>query len=448
MTNTKKILIAVALAWPFLATAESLSLEQAYQKAQQFDATLRAASAENRAQKEEIEKAWAGFLPKASASLYDGRASTDSQTPGFLGKTNQQHSVYDSRNYSFSVRQPIYNKANFVQYAESKAVVAKSDAVLAGERLNLILRVTSAYLDVMLSLETLNYTQMQKISVQSQLEQAEKRFKAGVGTITEISEAKANLESVIAKYLEAENAFEYSKRALENTVGIYGTDFLILDANKLPLSALNPSNAEDWIVAAFATNPEIVALQNDVLVATQEIEKNQSGHYPTLDLTASRAHTQSDSNYTIGSTYDTDSIGLQLSIPIYSGGYVSASVRQSLAKLEQAQEVLSAKQRDIAIKVRKAFNDVVNGAERTRALQLAVSFNEIALTGTQKGFNAGTRTNVEVLTAQEKLYSAKRDLAKERYQYIYNKVLLKQLNGSLAESDINEINSWLTSKLN
>lgn len=446
--NTKEILMIVALACPILANADTLSLEQAYQKAQQYDATLRAASAQNRAQQEEIGKARALFLPKASVSLYGGRAFTDSQTPGFLGKINQQHSVYDSRNYSFSVRQSIYNKANFAQYAESKSVVAKSDAMLAGEGLNLIVRVTAAYLEVMLSLETLNYTQMQKTSVQSQLEQAEMRFKAGVGTITEISEAKANLESVIAKYLEAENALEYTKRVLENTVGIYGTGFLVLDASKLPLSALDPSNAEDWIKSAFAKNTEIVAYQNDVLVATQEIEKNQSGHYPTLDLIASRAHTQSDSNYTIGSTYDTDSIGLQLNIPIYSGGYVNATVRQSLAKLEEANEILIAKERDVAIKVRKAFDDVVNGSARIQALQLAVSFNEIAVIGTQKGFIGGTRTNVEVLSAQEKLYYSKRDLAKERYQYIYNKVLLKQLNGSLAESDINDINSWLTSKFN
>lgn len=443
----KHIVLSVVLAFPLMTEAQSLSLLQAYQKAQQYDATLRAAVADNKAQKEEINKAFAAFLPQVKIGLYDGRGVTDSEVPGVLGTTSKRHSVYDSRNYSLSMRQSIFNKANFAEYKQSKADVAKSNALLDSAQFNMTSRVTGAYLDLLLSEDNVRYSKAQKSSAQSQLEQAKKRFKAGFGTMTEISEANANLETVIAQELEWNSDVESYKRALENITGVYAETLLSLDPAKLLLATPQPANVEAWIMTAMGKNADIIATRNEHLVATQEVERNNSGHFPTLDLVASRTYTQSDNNYTIGSQYDTNSIGLQLNIPLYSGGYVSSSVRQAVARVEQASEKLSEKQREVSMDIRKYFNEIINGIARIEAQSQSVASYETALVGTQKGHEAGMRSNVEVLTAQEKLYSAKRDLARERYKLIYSRIQLKQVAGLLTESDIAEINGWLAAPI-
>jgi protease secretion system outer membrane protein len=443
----KHLVLSLALAFPLLAEAQSLSLLQAFQKAQQYDATLRAAVADNKAQKEEINKSFAAFLPQVRVGMYEGRGVTDSEVPGAFGTTSKRHSSYDSRNYSVSMRQSIFNKANFAEYKQAKADVAKSNAMLDSAQFNMATRVTGAYLDLLLSEENVRYSKAQKSSTQSQLEQAKKRYKAGFGTITEVSEANANLESVIAQELEWANGVEYAKRTLENVTGVYADALLSLDPSKLQLTVPQPSNVESWITTAMEKNADIIAAHNEYLVVTQEVEKNNSGHYPTLDLVAARTHTESDNNYTIGSQYDTDSIGLQLNVPLYTGGYVSSTVRQAVARVEQASEKLSEKQRTVSTDVRKYFNEIINGIARIEAQSQSVASYETALVGTQKGYESGLRSNVDVLTAQEKLYSAKRDLARERYKLIYSRIQLKQVAGLLTEGDIAEVNGWLAAPL-
>ncbi len=418
-----------------------MTLLDAHQMALQHDATIRAARSDNTVQQEEINKAKAGFLPQARLSLYQGRSDTDSRTPGYFGTTNHSHSAYDSKNYSLSIRQPIFNMASYAQYSQSKSEARRSDAVLDGTINSLISRVSGAYLDMLLSTENIQYLEAQKSSIEGQLRQAEARFKSGYGTVTEISEAEANLASSGAKETEFLNALENAKRAIEGLTGVYPNQFLCLDPDKLSLELPNPRRVEDWIDSGLEKNPDIIADQFAQESAKFEVDKNQSGHYPTLDLVASRTDTESDTNYTIGSKYSTDSVGLQLNVPLYLGGYVNASVRQAAAKLEETRDKSDEHKRDVTANIRKYFNEVVNGVSRINAFIKAVKSTEVALDGTQKGFLAGIRTNVDVLNAQEKLFSAKRDLAKERYLLIYNRVLLKQYSGMLKETDLHEISS-------
>ncbi len=444
MNNLSKICLAVLVAFPILASAENATLLQVYQKATAYDATLRAAKQDNQAQQQEMDKSLANFLPQARLSMYEGRGVTDSESPGAFGNTIKRHNVYDSKNYSLSIRQSVFSLSNFADYAQTKAEIARSDAMLQREQIGLMGRVVGAYLDVLLATENLKYSEAQKTSVQSQLKQAEKRFKAGIGTITEINEAKANLETVIAQGLEWGNGLEYNKRVLENISGIYLDAFFTLDPEKLTFEPPTPTKIEEWIDLGMSKNPDIQAASQDVEAMHQEIRKNFSGHLPTLDLVAARSKTESDNNFTIGQKFETDSIGLQLNIPLYNGGYVSASVRQAEAKLRFAEEKLSDKQRTVANDIRKYFNEIVNGIARVEAKSQAVKSNEIAVTGTQKGYESGIRSNVEVLNAQEKLYSAKRELAQERYKLIYNRLMLKQSAGLLNETDLAEVNKILS----
>lgn len=435
--------LALGIAIPNMVAATPLSLAEAYQKALQYDASIAASRSENQAEKQEIDKAKAAFLPQARLSMYRGRASTDSETPSLQGGTINNQSTYNSQNFNLSIRQVIYNKATFAEFNQAKAAVAKSDALLEKESASLITRLSGAYFDALLSIENIQYIHAQKTSLESQLLQANKRLKFGSGTITEINEAQANLDDVIAKSLEWANSLEYAKQALNNLTGTYPEQLLTLDATKMQLSMPLPDNVDSWISQGLEKNPDILAARQEVQMVMQEIEKNNAGHFPSLDLVASKSNTKSDNNFTIGSNYQTDSIGLQLNVPIYLGGYVSASVRQSVARLNQTKEKLLQQERATSADIRKYFNAIQNGIAKVKAYQQSVQSNEIALIGTQKGFDFGLRTNVEVLNAQEKLYAAKRDLARERYEFLYNKIQLKQSSGSLTDEDIQEISSLL-----
>jgi protease secretion system outer membrane protein len=438
--------IAIGITIPSLVAAAPLSLSEAYKKALEYDATIAASRSENQAEKQEIDKAKAAFLPLARLSMSRGRASTDSETPSSnnqVGTINNQ-STYNTQNFNLSIRQVIFNKATFAEFNQAKAAVVKSDALLEKENASLITRLSGAYFDALLSLENIQYIHAQKTSLESQLAQANKRLKFGSGTITEINEAQANLDDVIAKSLEWSNSLEYAKQALNNLTGTYPDQLLTLDATKLQLSMPVPDKVDAWISQGLEKNPDILAARQEVQIVMQEIEKNNAGHFPTLDLVVSKSDTKSDNNFTIGSNFQTDSIGLQLNVPIYLGGYVSASVRQSVARLNQAKEKLLQQERATSADIRKYFNSIQNGIAKVQAYQQSVKSNEIALIGTQKSFDAGLRTNVEVLNAQEKLYSAKRDLARERYEFLYNKILLKQSSGILTDDDIQETSSLLS----
>ena len=437
----KCIILCVACWLPLTTSAEPLSLLTFYQKAKQYDATIKSSRFENAAQQEEIDKSFAAFLPQVKLSFYEGVGTTETQR---IGQPTINQNGYNSRNYSFSVRQPLYNKASFAAYGQAKASGERSKALLFKEEISLSSRVTSAYLDLLLAADNVAYSKAQKESAEAQYEQAKRKYKSEVGTVTEISEAKANLETVIAKSLEWENYLEYAKRLLENMTGVYSNASWSLNLNKMPSNVAVSSNLEELIEAAQLTNPEIVAARNEYLAASEGLKKNKSGHFPTLDLVASKTINESDTNFAIGSKFNTDAIGVQLNLPIYMGGYVSSSVRQASALTDQAREKLTETQRRVGSDVRKYFNDVLNGLARIKAYEESVKSYELSFVGTQKAYQAGLRSNVDILNAQDKLYSAKRDLAKERYQFIYNRVMLKQSVGSLSEVDIAEVSEWFT----
>ena len=430
-----------------LAFAEDLSLIEAFHGALHFDATMQSAKKDNEVQYAEVDKSSALFFPQARLLMYQGRSFSDSTTPRLIGLgTTSQYRMYDSKNFGLTVRQSLFNKSNYAAFNQTREAAYKSDAILKKENLNLMARICGSYLDILMALDNIEYSEMQKFNVEVQLQSAEERYKNGVGTITEINEAKSNLESVIAKKLEWDNALEYSRRILETYIGRYPTEILRLNSRKLPKEKPNPPNIESWINFSLEKNPEIIAAQHDIEIAAADIDKSIAGHYPTLDLIASKSYTESQNDYSVGSRYDTNAIGLQLEVPIYYGGYVEANTKSSVAKFEQSKDEFLKKQREIKGNVRKYFHEIINGLSRLDAFEKVVESNEIALTGTIKGFEAGFRTNIEVLNAQEKLYMSKHDLSKERYSLIYNRILLKQSAGTLSEQDIQEISGWLSAK--
>jgi len=419
--------------------AEQVDLSTAYQKAQVYDARLRAAQADNLIYREEIGKSRSRFRPNVRWNASRGRSSTQrGSKSGFFAPD-----YYNTVNYGATVRQTLFNLSNIAEYQQSKAVVAKSDAELHKEEVNLIIRVTETYCNALFAEDNLAFNIAHTRSTLEQLRQAKRRFDKGFGTITEINEAQASYDLALAEGVEMVNVVEYSRRELEDLIGVYPDSVCKLLPEKLVLARPDPGKIEYWIDLALVSNPQLLAARQEILIAKKEINKQRWARYPTIDLVGGKNYSESENNYSIGVIYDNYSISLQASVPMYTGGYVSASIRQANAKWLKASEQLSAQERGVESEVRKYYNGVISSIAQIHAYEQAVKSGEIALTGTKKGFGVGLRSNVDVLEAERKLMTSKRDLAKLRYQYILNTLMLKQSSGVLSQADIDQVNGCL-----
>jgi protease secretion system outer membrane protein len=432
----------IAFAGMFIALplyGDPIDLSTALQKAREYDARLGAAQADNLIYREEVGRARAQLRPSVRMNSARGRNAT--QYTSLAGRTTA--SYYNSINYGVSVRQPLLNLSNFVGYKQAKAVAVKSDIDLQKEDASLMVRIAEAYCNALYAEDNLDFSQTLVKAAEEQLQQAKKRFEKGFGTVTEISEAQAGYDMALADGLEIVNSVEFTRRELEHLTGEYPDELCRVVPEKLLLAQPEPGNVQSWIDLALVNNYDVVGGHQEIKIAKKEIEKQKFSRYPTVDLVAGRNYSESENNYSIGSIYDTYSVSLQMSMPIYTGGYASASVRQAYAKRLKAEEQLSAQERGVQSDVRKYYNGIVSSIAQIHAYEQAVQSHEIALTGTKKGFEAGLRTNVDVLDAQQKLFSSRRNLAKSRYQYILNRLMLKQASGTLSAGDVEEVNGWL-----
>jgi outer membrane protein, protease secretion system len=432
-------LVLVSLILPVAASgAEPLSLKEAYDHALEYDAQYLASEADTRIAKEEVAKARAGFLPNIKASTSRGRNRTDSSTP----YSSQEGLYYNTMSHSLSLRQPLFNLGSIASYKQSRAVRAKSEALFRSEHASLIVRTAEQFCNVLFSEENIAFTKAQVEATREQFEQSKKRYENGYGTITEINEAQASYDLAVADQADAIAGLEYSRRELERITGIYTERLCQLDPEKLVLQRPEPRDVESWVEMAREESGRISAARQEVEIARKEIDKSKAAKYPQLDLWAGRSYSVSENNYTIGSIYDTWSVSLQLSVPVYTGGFTSASIRQAYARRLKAREQLNLQERSSLTDVRKYYNAQLNSIVQVRAYEQAAKSGEIALEGTQKGFIAGFRTNAEVLDATRKLYETRRSLARARYQYILNRLMLRDAAGVLCEADLDEIDRF------
>lgn len=423
-----------------LLHAEPLSLTEAYKRALTYDAKLKVAEAGNAAQQEEIGKARANFRPSIRLSGAVGRNGTESTS---LIRDVSSDYFYNTQNYGVVVRQPVFNMSNFAAYRQSKAVAAKSEALLSKERSALFVRTLEAYVNVLFARDNIAFSQAHAKAVKEQMRQARLRYATGSGTLTEIQEAEADYEMAFADGLASTHNLENNRRALENITGVYADSLLSIVHAKVSYDVPRPHDISYWVEYALEHNSEVQAAKQEIRIAKEQVRKNRAARYPTIELVASRTFSESDNNYSIGTQYDTYGVTLQMSLPIYSGGYVSASVRQASAQFWEAGERKNLTERTVTSDVRKYYNGILSSIAQVNAYEQAVKSSEIALIGTQKGFQTGLRSNVDVLNAQAKLFENKRNFAKAQYQYIMNLAMFKQVTGTLSESDMDMINGWM-----
>lgn len=440
----KAIALAAALVWSAAsAPAWSLDLLQAYEAALAQDASIRAVRAATDARRERISQARGQLLPNLSASASRNRNSLERTLSDIRGNPVTDNLRYASSSDALTLRQPLFRLYQVADYRQAQAQVDDANAILERELQNVSVRVSGAYFEALLTAEQLALVLAQKVAYSTQLDAARKRFAAGTGTRTDIDEAQAALDLNAAQELEARQNVEFTRRQLQTLVNRPVDHLASLDEEKLKLVPPEPNRLEDWTERAEANSPEIQSLKAQLEAAEYEVKKAQAGHYPTLDAIAQLSRTESDSVNTVNSRYANKSLGLQLNIPLFSGGIVSSQVRQAVAETERAREALEALRRDLGVRVHREFRGVTEGVLRVRALEQAVrSTGQVALSN-RRSFEAGSRTLVETLNAEQQKVSAQRDLAQARFVYLISRVRLQALVGGPKTEVLEEINAAL-----
>ncbi|ATE62231.1 TolC family outer membrane protein [Thauera sinica] len=423
--------------------AAALDLLDSYRLALQNDARHQASRAQAAASREAVPQARAQLLPSVSASLTRSRNSTEREAPDVFGRTATDSFDYVSSNYALTLRQPVLRMYGFAQYRQARHQVEGAEATLDRSLQDLLVRLAGAYFDALLAQDQHALVIAQKEAYAAQLEASKRAFAAGQGTRTDIDDAQARYDLTLAQELEASQNLGYTRRQLQTIIDRPVDALAALDPARMELQPPQPADAEEWIARGEEVNPELRALRADIEVARQELDKARAGHYPTVDLVAQRSRSESENNVSIDTRYLTTLVGVQVNVPLFAGGYTVSQTRQALAGIERAEQQYEARRREVGQEIRKEFQNVAEGVLRVRALEQAERSAGQAVFSNQKGFQAGTRSRIDILDAQQQRVSVKRDLAVARYRYIVSRLRLQSLVGTLDEPGIEAVNAWL-----
>ena len=428
------------------AQSSVLDLKQVYQAALEQDANIRASRAAADSGRERLPQARAGLLPQVSASAGRNNNNLDTTAPNILGNPTTTNDQYVSDNRTLQVRQPLINMQRWLQFQQAKSVVEEVEANLDRDLQNLVVRVAGAYFETLMADEQLDLVLAQKKTYTALVDAAQKGFAAGSGTRTDIDDAKARLDMATAQELEARQNQDLTRRQLELLVNQPVKQIARLNVSALKLLPPEPSNLDEWTRKAEQASPEIKALQARLEAARREVGKAQAGHFPTLDAVAQWSNSGSENITRVNSRYENKTIGFQLNIPIYSGGYVNSTIRQAVAEQTRTEESLEALRRDLGVRVHKEYRGVSEGVMRVRALEQAARSAEQMMKSTQMSQKAGSRTQLDVLNAQQQYTLALRDLAQARLVYLLSKVRLSSLVGDDANASVEQVNGSLSTR--
>ena len=435
---------ALTLAFLFLALpAAGQDLQQVYRDAKAYDAQFAAARYALQAGLEKLPQGRALLLPtiNATASTTTNHLSIEPYGPNPVPASARP---FYNRNYVLSLSQPLFRPQNWLQYSQAEQQVRQSEAVFGQAGQDLIVRVAQAYFDVLAAQDTLSLVGAQKAAISEQLAQAKRNFEVGTATITDTHEAQARFDLSSAQEISAQNDLDNKKKTLSQIVGKEYVQLRPLRA-QVVLTPPNPTNMAEWVALA-----EKQAYPVMIQEATTQISQLQAriagyGHYPTVDLVASYGQAEQTGSTTTATSaqLNTGVIGLQLAVPIYQGGAISSREREAAANYEKAKQDLENARRTSVLQAQQSYLSVINGVAQVRALEQALVSSQSALDSNKLGYEVGVRINIDVLNAQQQLFSTRRDLAVARYNTITSHLRLKAAAGSLRDEDVEEVNRAL-----
>lgn len=463
----KSLLLACSVAAALLAGGPSRAenLIDVYQAALRSDPVLREAEARRMAALEAKPQARGLLLPQVDVTGQYATRKSDSEstftqsvdhdddenTPNIIVQVpNDQKIDSDFWTYDAQVTQSLFRWDQWQALKRADAQVAVAEANFRAAQQNLLVRVSQAYFDVLAAEDTLAAAEATLEALTRQLEQADKRFEVGLIAITDVQEARAAHDSATAGVIAAKRTLATTQEVLrELTNETYTT--LAKPAEQMPLDAPTPADEQAWVDRALENNLAVIAARLETEVAARDVKVARAGHYPTVELFARRSEFDGDTTATnngltgpADSTQTDDTIGVQVNIPIFSGGATQSRVRESVYLQRAAREKLEGTMRSAERETRDAYLGVLAEKARVQALAQAVKSSQTALEATEAGFEVGTRTTVDVLAARRTLFEAQRDYARSRYDYLINIVRLESAAGGLVQDDLATINGFLT----
>ncbi|MES0874552.1 TolC family outer membrane protein [Sinimarinibacterium sp. HSW-8] len=427
------------LVLPGLAHANDLM--RVYALAVQNDASFRAARHARDAAIEARPQARAALLPQIGGS-YGYSESREKGTEAFQ---NLPETPIDrdstNRGLTITLNQAVFDWAAFQRLRQSGEQVALANTTLRNAEQQLLLRTAEAYFAVLSATDALRSSQAEQQAVERQLEQAKKRFEVGLSAITDVQEAQARYDLTVARVLEAEQALAQAREALTEITGEATAGIAPL-REEFPLPTPQPTEVGHWVEAAKQGNLDVLAARHAAEIAARGVDVARSGHLPTLGAQLQYQDFTAEGSRFSGQT-ESESVTLQLNVPIFAGGATRSGVRQAIATREQRRSELDAQERLVERNTRDAYQGVVTGAARVKAFKQAVVSSRTALQASETGLEVGTRTAVDVLNAQQQLYAAERDYLRSRYDYLLAVLRLKAATGRLTDADLREIDRLL-----
>ena len=426
--------LAFALAIALLpAAAQADDLLQSYNNARNSDPQYAAAESSRAVAAERPVQARSVLLPQVNGTVSWNRVGT----PGDARR---------SGGWDVGASQSVFDYGNYTALRAAKAQDRAGGFDLEAAGLSLITRTSAAYFNVLVQLETLTVAEAAETALRKQFDFASKRLEVGLAPITDVHEARAQYDAARANSILARNAVQDAYQALVEITGTPVGNLKGLPDDFQP--ALPESrDVEGWVATALSENPSLKAQAADVEAAEHNVATARSGHYPTLGLRAGYGKAlpslYGNPEFT-GSNDASTSVGLTLSIPIFSGFATQSGVRSALAQRDIARDQLEQQKRALERNTRNAYQALVAGISEVEARRLALVSAQSAYEASQVGLEVGTRTVLDVLNNQRTLFSAQQDYAQAKYNFLQNRLLLEQAAGTLQLADLEDVNRLLT----
>jgi len=378
------------------------------------------------------------LLPSATMSA---NTTENDQTISSAGFGASGDANFNSHGYNFDVTQPIFRWDRYLSLKQTDSLIQQAEAEKLSAQQDLIIRVSVAYFTVLAAMDNIEFTKAETKSLSRQLEQANQRFEVGLTAITDVHEAQAGFDRATADDILAENLLDNARENLREITGEYINELASLGIS-MPLVSPEPNDIDQWSKTAESQNMNIIAAKHNMENSRQEINIQNAGHLPTLDLVADHGYNTSGGRF--GDTkIRSTGIGLELNVPIYQGGLISSKTKEARYLYDQSRQRLEQAFRAAQKETRQAYLGVISGISRVAALKQSLVSSETALKATETGFEVGTRTAVDVVASERTTLDAKRQLARARYDYLLDSLRLKQAAGTLSSDDLKQISAWL-----
>ena len=436
--NLRFLPITLAISAAFAGAAQAQSLMSLYETARGYDAAYKAAQSQYTANLSKGDQAKALLLPTIGLSANVNKTEVELLAAA-------QTVTSQSKAATLSASQPLYRPANFANYQQGMRQLELASVQLKAAEQDLMVRLSQAYFDVLVSRESLDFVKAQKVAVAEQLAAAKRNFEVGTSTITDTREAQARYDLVLAQEIAADNDLRIKRLALNQLVGLNNIEPKSL-SSKAKLSGPDAQSLEQWVQQSAEQNPSVIQSRAALEIAKLETSKAEAGHKPTLDLVAGYTPTRYKNGKGINSSQvdtNTNSVTLSFNMPLFAGFATQNRIKETVALEEKARSDLDAVERNVAQATRSAFFGLQSGLGQVNALQAAEASSQSALDANKLGYQVGVRINIDVLNSQSQLFQTKRDLAKARYDVLLGQLKLRQAAGTLTEADLASINALL-----